>query len=67
MVTHWSVYDAHAQDTIDKFYEHYMSGLSASRALAMVQRRAIEGSVAPMDWAAFVLLGDDSRSIFLRP
>jgi len=60
LCTRWNVTDRLAERFMVEFYRYYLSGMSFSKALQQVKIRMIaEQSLSlPVNWAAYVLLGD---------
>jgi len=60
LCTRWNVTDRLAEKFMVEFYRYYLSGMTFSKALQQVKIRMIaEQSLSlPVNWAAYVLLGD---------
>jgi len=56
IVNLWEVSDSHSPIMTKLFYENFIKGLPAERALQEAQKRAIEEGLSPFVWAAFKVI-----------
>ena len=65
----WDVSDRRTARLMDGFYRHLAAGEPKAQALRAAKQELLreEPDLAPRYWAAFVLIGDGTRSVPLRP
>ncbi len=53
----WPLLDTAAPQFMHRFYAHWQTGLSTTRALALAQRKAVDTGAAIVDWAGYQCVG----------
>ncbi|MEO8200258.1 MAG: CHAT domain-containing protein [Gemmatimonadota bacterium] len=66
VATRWQVSDDQTMEILDVMYQGLAHGLTAGAALQTAKLDAFHRGVPPAEWAAFVLVGDQSVRISLR-
>lgn len=67
VATHWPIGDASIVPMVDRLYRHLARGATVATALRDAKRDALRDGVPATVWAAFVVVGDGTLRVPLRP